>query len=30
MSCSQASNGYGSPLAVVDMFQDCAQAMTSC
>lgn len=28
MSCSQT--GYGSPLAVVNMFQDCTQAITSC
>jgi hypothetical protein len=28
MSCSQS--GYGSPLAVVNMFQDCTKAITSC
>ncbi len=28
MSCSQT--GFGSPLAVVNMFQDCTQAITSC
>lgn len=28
MSCSQS--GYGSPLSVVNMFQDCTKAITSC
>jgi hypothetical protein len=28
MSCSQS--GYGSPLSVVQMFQDCTKALTSC
>ena len=28
MSCSQS--GYGNPLSVVNMFQDCTKAITSC